>query len=134
MTALDARPWGLLAFAALSTHELDATAAEEWRDLPLLCWITDNRTARWAFIALHVPLYAALMAGLRSPRLSGRVMTGLSAFSVVHVGLHAVLERHTRAYYSNWLSRSLIWGAGLLGAVDVAIATGWLAAVTRWVK
>ena len=45
-----------LSFAAMLTHEMDATFRHEWRILPLLNLISDDDLARDVFIVLHIPL------------------------------------------------------------------------------
>ena len=45
-----------LSFAAMLTHEMDATFRHEWRILPLLSLISDDDLARDVFIVLHIPL------------------------------------------------------------------------------
>jgi hypothetical protein len=116
------RPFGLLAVALLCTHELDAVQAREWRDLPLLNLITNEEAARATFIAAHVPIFLGVFAGLASPRTRGATLTAVSAFGIIHVGLHALLERETRKYYSNVLSRGLIYGSGLAGLADILLS------------
>jgi hypothetical protein len=113
------RIFALLSLAALSAHEVDATAAEEWRDLPLLNLISDTSTARRTFVGLHFPIYTGIFWMLADKQTEERTWTVMSAFSVLHVVLHLTLEDKTKGYYSNWLSRSLIWGAGAFGALDL---------------
>ncbi len=96
--------------------------AREWRDLPLLNLITNEEAARATFIAAHVPIFLGVFAGLASPRTRGATLTAVSAFGIIHVGLHALLERETRKYYSNVLSRGLIYGSGLAGLADILLS------------
>ena len=53
--------------ATLFTHELDAVSQSEWRLLYILRTMPDAQGAFW-FVALHVPLFAALLWIAYSPR------------------------------------------------------------------
>jgi hypothetical protein len=107
--------------ATLFTHELDAMTQSEWRLLYVLRAL-DDAQGRWWFVAMHVPLFWALIslthhaqAGVqRASRL------GLAVFCIVHAGLHLRLRDDPLSTFSSPLSWSLILGAAFLGCVYLA--------------
>ena len=109
-----------LGAGALFTHELDAMTNHEWRVLPLTAWLPEE-IGRTAFVALHVPLFAALIALLasRDERVRRRSMFALGAFLVVHAGLHAAFSGHPHHEFSSALSLALIYGGALCGVVHL---------------
>ncbi|WP_324133229.1 DUF6713 family protein [Bosea sp. (in: a-proteobacteria)] len=112
----------LLYFAMLGaffTHELDAVKRHEWRVLPLTSFLPD-RIGEQTFIWLHLPLFALLLwGGYGDPANATRM--GLSAFAIVHVGLHILYRRHPANEFNNVSSWSLIVLTGLLGAAYLAL-------------
>jgi hypothetical protein len=107
-----------LMLALILGHELDAVAQAEWRLLPGLSLLPDE-AAGPLFVALHVPLVAALVVGLfvsGEPR-RRHVRLGFAAFMTLHVVLHATLEVPGVSSFDDVSSRAFITGAGLLGAV-----------------
>ena len=107
-----------LGLAALFTHELDAMTHHEWRLLPLLNHLRDD-VGRVTFVALHVPLFAAIIAWIAStrPRVRSLGRLVVSAFLVVHAGLHLLFTGHPDYTFHSALSYSLIFGGAICGAV-----------------
>lgn len=105
-----------LALATLFTHELDAMVQAEWRLLYVLRAMPDE-TARPAFIALHVPLFAIILWLVHHPRANVISVSRLAlcAFTVLHAGLHYRLSDHPLYTFHSPLSRALIYGAALAG-------------------
>lgn len=115
----------LFFFAVLSlllTHELDAVRQREWRIFPGLA-LLDDEAGYLAFTALHVPLFLALLWGLFGGGLNRGLADGLSAFAIVHVGLHLLALRHPENRFTSALSWALIGGAGLCGALDLLLGS-----------
>jgi hypothetical protein len=112
-----------LMLATLFTHELDAMTQSEWRLLYVLRGLPDD-TARFWFVAIHVPLFWALMAlsGHRSMVVRQRVRSGIAAFCVVHAGLHIYLRNDPLNTFNSTLSWSLILVAAFLGALHLMMA------------
>ena len=101
-----------LTLALLTTHEIDAVKRHEWRLLPGLSRLNDEDGFNW-FTALHVPLFFLIFyfsdtLGFRS---------GLAIFALAHGVVHWLLRTHPLYEFHNWLSKSLIFGAALSGAV-----------------
>ena len=111
-----------LGLAVLLTHELDAMTHHEWRLLPLLGGLEDD-VGRTVFVALHVPLFAGIIAWIASTRSRIRVLGRLavSGFLVVHAGLHLAFTGHADYGFSSLLSIVLIFGGAFFGAVYLAL-------------
>jgi len=99
-------------------HEIDATYRKEWRLLPMLSTMKDETAAAW-FIALHVPVVFFLLVLIVLPEAGFAVASCnvFCAFAVVHVGLHAFWPKSELYLFDNTVSRSLIYGEGLFGAL-----------------
>ncbi len=107
-----------IGLSLIFTHELDAVRQREWRIFPGLALLDDDAGFQ-VFTALHVPLFLALLWGLFGGGLNEGLATGLSAFFIVHVGLHLLALRHPENRFTSALSWALIGGAGLCGALDL---------------
>ncbi len=108
--------------ALLFAHELDAVRLHEWRLFPGLRRLDDEAGYR-LFTALHVPLFFAIFLGLfgAGPGVRAGLIVALDVFFIVHVALH-VLLRHVPHYrFSSLFSWALIAGAGVAGALDLAL-------------
>ena len=82
--SLDVLYWTMVAF--FFTHELDAVKRHKWRVLPLTSFLPE-RVGEQTFIWLHAPLFLAIFLFSQGARVDGFHL-GLSAFAVIHVGLH----------------------------------------------
>lgn len=104
--------------AVMFTHELDAMTQSEWRLLYLLRSLSDEQ-GRWWFVALHAPLFWALiMLTYHSSELVRRVShRGFAVFCVIHALLHWRLASDPLSTFGSPLSWGLILGAAALGAV-----------------
>ena len=75
-----------------------------------------------AFTALHVPIYALLLALLfGGGGASSAVIVGIDAFFIIHVALHVVFRNHPENRFGSAFSWSLIAGAGVCGLVDLVL-------------
>jgi len=101
------------------THELDAVTAKEWRIFPGLSRLEDDRARFW-FVALHVPLFAILLAGLLGPNRAQWIL-GFDVFAVAHAVPHILLHRHPKNGFRRTLSWFLIGGASVFGTVDLVL-------------
>lgn len=105
-----------LGFATIAAHEMDAVANAEWRLLPLLNLLPED-LAYVTFVLLHVPLFAGLIwlcwsTGVAMRR---RWRALLSAFLVLHVGLHLFFAGHPDYAFDSMTSELLIFGGGIFG-------------------
>ncbi len=112
-----------LGLGSLFTHEIDAVPNHEWRGMPLLGTLPDD-TGMWVFIAAHVPLFAILIAlvASRDERIRGLSRLVISAFLVVHGLMHALSAGDPSYEFSSPLSRLLIFGSSVLGALYLALS------------
>ncbi len=112
-----------LGFGSLLTHELDAMSNHEWRLLPVLRALPDE-TGMMVFVALHVPLFAVLLALVASsrPRMRRLSRLAVAGFLVLHAGLHVLFMGHQGYEFSSWLSETLIFGGALCGVVYLVLA------------
>lgn len=101
------------------THELDAIKRHEWRVLPITSWMPE-RIAEQTFIWMHAPLFAGVLFG-GDGDLDNATRIGLSAFAIVHVGLHIIFRRHPAYEFNNTSSWMLILGSGMLGALYIIL-------------
>lgn len=111
-----------LALSLLLTHEMDAIRCREWRIFPFTARLND-RAGYLAFTAAHVPLYVLLLWALGPADAAVRAgfIIGLDLFCIVHLGLHLAFRRHPAHAFRDRLSWALIAGAGLCGALDLAL-------------
>ncbi|MBA3470408.1 MAG: hypothetical protein H0T53_12280 [Herpetosiphonaceae bacterium] len=105
----------------LLAHEMDAVRRSEWHVFPGLSRLKNDEYGYMIFTIIHVPLYLLLLLGLFSDggRLNYSVVIGFDIFCMVHVLLHVIFMKHPRYKFNNWLSWSLILGAGVAGAADL---------------
>ena len=99
------------------THEMDAIRVKEWKMFPFLATL-EEETAYLVFTGLHIPLYLLLFWGLVSDS-SRVVITGLSTFFVIHLGLHILFIKHKDNRFKSVFSWILIVGCGISGALDL---------------
>lgn len=119
-------PLFLLGLCLLLAHQMDALRLAEWRVLPPLDRIPEA-VAPLGFIAVHVPICLVMLWGVFFTvpgGLNRAWVTGLDVFFVAHLGLHLVLLRHPRNPFRSAFSWTLIAGAGLCGAADLAVTAG----------
>ncbi|MEO1353795.1 MAG: DUF6713 family protein [Cyanobacteria bacterium J06635_15] len=107
-----------LGMGTLFTHELDAMPNHEWRILPLTSWLSDE-VGMIAFILMHIPLFAILLALVSSHNEKIRIRSrlGIGIFLIAHGGLHILFMSHRNYEFSSMLSSFLIFGGALLGLV-----------------
>jgi glucose-6-phosphate-specific signal transduction histidine kinase len=107
-----------LGIGTLFTHELDAMSNHEWRVLPLAIWLPDEY-GMIAFLFIHIPLFACLIALVASTNDTIRIRTklGISIFLIVHGMLHAVYIGNAGYEFASALSNIIIFGGALLGII-----------------
>jgi hypothetical protein len=107
-----------LMLAFLFTHELDAITQSEWRLLYVLRGLGDEE-GRWWFVAIHVPLFWALIALTHhaSAKVQGASRFGFAAFCIVHALLHWRLSNDPLSSFTTPLSWLLILAPAALGVI-----------------
>ena len=112
-----------IGLSTLLVHEMDAIRLNEWRILPFLSYLDDQR-GFIVFTLAHIPLYAFLLTGLSSGVASGgksTLMLSLDWFMIVHVGLHFLLRNLPRNEFKSVFSWVIIIGAGVAGGIDLIL-------------
>lgn len=112
-----------LMLAVLFTHELDAMTQSEWRLLYVLRSLSDEQ-GRWWFVALHIPLFWALIVLTHhsSERVQRMSRAGVAVFCIIHALLHWRLASDALSTFNSPLSWSLILGAAAPGIAYVGVA------------
>ncbi|OVE76357.1 hypothetical protein BVX98_06190 [bacterium F11] len=107
----------------LITHEIDAVGSAEWQLLYILRSLPET-TAFSFFVLAHVPLFFVLLwfSHHSNNRIQMRFRFGVSVFLVIHALLHLRLSGNPGYAFSGVLSNSLIYGAGLVGAVHALLS------------
>ncbi|MFN7260031.1 MAG: DUF6713 family protein [Cyclobacteriaceae bacterium] len=100
-------------------HEMDAIRCKEWRIFPGLSLLNDVWGYR-IFMLAHIPLFFFLFSGL-SQLDSSRLISGLDIFFVIHVGLHLLFLLHKKNEFKDWISWTIILGAGVFGLADLLL-------------
>lgn len=116
----------MLCLALFAGHELDAVAQSEWRLLYGLRHL-DPALGQALFIALHVPLVAALigLTGHSRPAVRRNSRRLLAGFAVVHAGLHFNLREHPLYLFDSPLSQALIFACAGAGLLYLIVDLGW---------
>jgi hypothetical protein len=114
----------LLGLALLFSHELDAVRQREWRLLFILRHMPEQ-TAAPAFIAIHVPFFLVLLVATEASSAWGFwSRAAICAFLVIHAGLHWALRHRTECNFNSGWSRALIYGAAVIGVLQILVASG----------
>jgi hypothetical protein len=101
-------------------HEMDAIRCKEWRIFPGLSLLNDIWGYR-IFLLAHIPLFLLLFIGLSGQGSLDGLMNGLDIFFIAHVGLHILFLAHKRNEFKDWISWTIILGAGFFGLMDLII-------------
>ncbi len=100
-------------------HEMDAIRCKEWRIFPGLSFLNDNVGYK-VFMLAHVPLYYYIFSSLHGENRES-FMYGFSVFLVVHLGLHVLFLMHKKNEFKDWISWTIIGGAGACGLIDILL-------------
>jgi hypothetical protein len=95
-------------------HEMDAIRCKEWRIFPLTSMLED-RLGYIVFLFMHIPLFYCIFFQLNNATFHWY----FDIFLMVHVGLHILFLKHPKNEFRDWISWSIIIGAGVLGGLGV---------------
>ena len=101
-------------------HEMDAVRCHEWRIFPGLSMLSE-RLGFIIFMWAHVALYGILFIFLLDPLYQDQVISGMSIFFVIHMGLHLLFLRHPKNEFIDVHSWLLIVGAAVCGSLQLII-------------
>lgn len=106
-----------LGLSFLLLHEMDAIRCKEWRIFPGLHLLND-KWGHIVFVFAHVPLFFWVLWELtHSANLEGFIR-GFNIFMVIHLGLHILFLFHKKNEFKDWISWTILAGAGVCGMVD----------------
>ncbi|MDM1407427.1 DUF6713 family protein [Myroides sp. DF42-4-2] len=103
-----------LALSLIIMHEIDAVRCKEWRIFPGLASLGD-KVGYIVFLFGHLPLFVWALWYLNQSENPDNFIIGFSLFCILHIGLHLLFYKHKYNEFKDWISWSLIVGAGLAG-------------------
>jgi hypothetical protein len=109
-----------LGLSLLTMHEMDAIRCREWRIFPGLSLLND-KLGHIVFVFLHIPLFFFVFWQLKHSQDLEAFIKGVDIFMIVHVGLHIVFLKHKNNEFKDWISWTIIMGAGLCGLLDLMV-------------
>jgi hypothetical protein len=114
-----------LGLATLCTHELAAVTQSEWHLLYILNNLPEQIAAN-TFVVAHVPLFTIIFwLGFNdNPKVRKWARIIFSLFLIIHAGLHKAIENHPLYTFNSLISKSLIFGAGLIGLLYLIALIG----------
>ena len=109
-----------LVLSLLAMHEMDAIRCKEWRIFPGLSLLSD-KFGHVVFLFAHVPLFYFVFWKLTQSENLDSFIQGFNVFMLVHLGLHILFLMHKKNEFKDWISWTLIIGAGLCGLIDLLL-------------
>lgn len=109
----------LLGLVFILMHEMDAIRCKEWRIFPGLASLND-KAGFIVFILLHIPLFYWIL--IETQINSAQFRMGFDYFLIVHFILHLLFLMHKKNEFKDWISWTIISGAGLFGLLDLIIS------------
>jgi hypothetical protein len=107
-----------LGLSLLTLHEMDAIRCREWRIFPGLSLLNDT-LGYILFVFAHIPLFYFIFWQLNHSQDKDAFMRGFSVFMLVHLGLHILFLKHKNNEFKDWISWTIIIGAGLCGLLEL---------------
>ncbi len=108
-----------LGLSLIMMHEMDAIRCREWRIFPGLSFLNDHLGFN-VFMLAHVPLYYYVFSSLQGENKES-FMYGFSVFLVIHFGLHVLFLMHKKNAFTDWISWTIIGGAGACGLLEILL-------------
>jgi hypothetical protein len=109
-----------LGLSLLTMHEMDAMRCREWRIFPGLSLLSD-KLGQVVFVFAHIPSFYFIYWQLTHSQDVEYFVKGLNIFMMVHLGLHMLFLKHKNNEFKDWISWTIIIGAGLCGLVDFIV-------------
>ncbi|WP_299523710.1 DUF6713 family protein [Winogradskyella sp.] len=109
-----------LGLSLMAMHEMDAIRCKEWRIFPGLSML-DDKVGHILFLFAHIPLFYFIFWKLTNNKNIESFIYGFDIFMIVHLGLHILFLKHKNNEFKDWISWSIIVGAGLCGLIDLVI-------------
>jgi hypothetical protein len=111
-----------IGLAFILMHEMDAVRCKEWRIFPGLSMLKDE-IGYIVFMLAHLPLFGWLFLVLSNTNQHKNLISGLSVFFIIHMGLHLLFLKHPKNEFKDWISWTIIAGAAIFGFLELFIAT-----------
>jgi len=109
-----------LGLSLLTMHEMDAIRCREWRIFPGLSLLSD-KLGHIIFVFAHIPLFFFIFWQLTHSQDIEAFIKGFNIFMIVHLGLHILFLKHKNNEFKDWISWTIIIGAGLCGLLDLIV-------------
>ncbi|MBK7304424.1 MAG: hypothetical protein IPN15_00685 [Saprospiraceae bacterium] len=109
-----------LGLSLLTMHEMDAIRCREWRIFPGLSMLSD-KLGHIIFVFAHIPLFFFIFWQLTHSQDIEAFIKGFNIFMIVHLGLHILFLKHKNNEFKDWISWTIIIGAGLCGLLDLIV-------------
>ncbi|MCI4649110.1 DUF6713 family protein [Phaeodactylibacter sp.] len=106
-----------IGLALMAMHEMDAIRCREWRIFPGLSKLSD-RMGFLVFLYAHIPLFYFVFYRLSSCEDHEKFIDRFDIFMIVHLGLHVLFLKHENNEFKDWVSWTIIIGAGICGLID----------------
>ena len=110
----------LLGLSFMTMHEMDAVRCKEWRIFPGLSMLND-KLGHIFFVFAHIPLFFFIYWQLTHSENTEAFRKGFDIFMIVHLLLHLLFLKHKNNEFKDWISWSIIIGAGVCGLVDLIL-------------
>jgi hypothetical protein len=75
-----------------------------------------------SFMLAHIPLFFLLFWKLSDNDFKEQFIQGLNIFFIIHVGLHLLFLMHKKNEFKDWISWTIISGAGFFGFLDLILS------------
>ena len=102
----------------LTMHEMDAVRCREWRIFPGLSMLSD-KLGQKVFILVHLPIFFFIYWKLTYNANNEAFINGFNIFMLVHLGLHILFLKHKNNEFRDWVSWTILVGAGFCGLIDL---------------
>jgi hypothetical protein len=107
-----------LALSFLTLHEMDAVRCREWRIFPLLSLLND-KLGQIVFLFAHIPIFFFIYWKLTYTQDLLTFIQYFDIFTMIHIGLHVLFLKHKNNEFKDWISWTIIIGAGFCGLIDL---------------
>jgi hypothetical protein len=109
-----------LGLSFLTMHEMDAIRCREWRIFPGLSLLND-KLGHIVFVFAHIPIFFFIYWQLTHHKDLEVFIRGFSIFMMLHLGLHILFLKHKNNEFKDWISWTIIVGAGLCGLFELMV-------------
>ena len=110
----------LTGLSLIFLHEMDAIRYKEWRIFPGLSMMED-KTGHIVFLFAHIPIFFLLFWQLTNSPNIDTFRIGFDIFLIAHLGLHLLFLKHKNNEFKDWISWTIIAGAGISGLLDLIL-------------